>query len=41
MLFRADILCPSCKQQHVVKVESPTMPDRSVIFRYRCSVTGW
>jgi hypothetical protein len=23
-----------------VRIESPTMPDKSVIFRYRCPVTG-
>ena len=40
MLFRADALCPQCKQQHVVKIESPRMPDKNGIFRYRCPVTG-
>jgi hypothetical protein len=40
MLFRADVICPRCKQYHVVVVEYSTMPDASVIFRYRCPATG-
>ena len=40
MLFRADVLCPQCKKEHVVKVDAPTMPDKDVIFRYRCPFTG-
>jgi hypothetical protein len=40
MLFRAEALCPQCDQKHVVKIESPTMPEPGVIFRYRCPVTG-
>jgi transposase-like protein len=40
MLFRADVLCPQCKQEHVVKVDAPTMPDKDIIFRYRCPFTG-